>query len=108
MSHRVTTKTSITNNDYAIAALAKAGFTHKSTGASKLEVRKGSSVGDLDLTTGEITGDTDRWKAGDFDLLSQAYAEEAYVSELRRQGASIQERTVDTEGNIVIVYQTTA
>lgn len=106
MSHRVTTETQITNRAFAIAALTKAGASFKEIGG-QLHITAGRTQGTLDLATGQIAGDTDRWNDTDFDALRQAYAEESYVSELRRQGASIQSRTVDSEGNIVILYQTT-
>lgn len=107
MSHRVTTDTEIKNREFALSALKKIGTPFKDLGKNKLEVRSGKSTGTLDLATGTITGDTDRWHAPDFDLLKQHYAEEAYVAELHRQGASVQSREVDKEGNIVITFQTT-
>ena len=108
MSHRVTTQSQIKNKDLAVQAFKAAGLTASAVGPTKFEVRAGRSVGVLDLDTGVIAGDTDRWSENDFDGLRQHYAEASYVAELRRTGASIQERTVDKEGNIVIVYQTTA
>lgn len=108
MSHRVTTQTQIKDKTLALEAFAQAGVKFKPAGANAFDIESGRSKGKIDLSSGVITGDTDRWADTDFDVLRQAYAEGAYVSELRRQGATIQSRTTDQEGNIVIVYQTTA
>lgn len=107
MSHRVTTDTEIKSRDAALVAFKTANAQVRDLGSNKFEVRSGRSVGTLDLGTGQIVGDTDRWHAPDFDLLKQHYAEEVYTSELRRQGAVVQSREVDKQGNIVITYQTT-
>jgi hypothetical protein len=107
MSHRVTTETKITDRETAITAFKKANVFFTENKGS-FDIKCGRTNGVLDLATGKITGDSDHWNAKDFDGLKQAYAVEVYVNELRRQGASVQNTTVDTEGNIVIVYQTTA
>lgn len=107
MSHRVTTETKIRDRNAATVAMKAAGVLFKDLGNDTFEVKSGRTGGVLDLKTGTITGDTDRWSEKDFDGLKQSYAEETLTVELRRQGASIQSRQVDNEGNIVIMYQTT-
>jgi hypothetical protein len=107
MSHRVTTQTQMNDRVHAAAAFTKAKISHKDLGNGKFSLTAGRSQGVLDIGTGEIVGDGDRWNESDFNVLKQAYAEEVFTSELRRQGATVQSRDVDKEGNIVILYQTT-
>jgi hypothetical protein len=87
--------------------MKSAGVIAKDLGNNKFDVKSGCTSGTLNLRTGTITGDTDCWNEADFDGLKQSYAEETLVAELRRQGASVQSRSIDNEGNIVIMYQTT-
>lgn len=106
MSHRVTTKTEITDRELALSALKSAGVTFRDLGNNKFTITASGVTADLNLATGEIGGDADHLRSGPFDTLKQHYAEQKYVWELRRQGHTVESRQVDAQGNIVIMYQT--
>src|SRR5271165_992613 len=105
MSKRITTQTEITDLSICMDAFKSAGVKFGKQTDDKYEVRMGRSVGVLDLRTGQIEGDDMSFHSGDFDVLKQHYAEQKYMWELRRRGASIHSREVDKEGNIVLQYQ---
>lgn len=100
MSHRVTTKTEITDREMAIAALNRAKYSFTSQG-NTLTITSGPlNRAIIDLTTGEVTGDTNYHGKDSLGLIRQVYSEEKYVRELRRIGASITSREVLRNGDI--------
>jgi hypothetical protein len=105
MSKRVTTQTEITDRSICLDALKSAGLHHKVLTPDTFEIRTAHSTGVLDLRTGQIEGDDMSFKGGDFDTLKQHYAEQKYMWELTKRGASIHNREIDKEGNIIIQYQ---
>ena len=107
MSHRVTTQTEIKDRELALGAFKAAGIKFRDLGSNTFEVTTGRSTATLNLTNGQIEGDDMRWKEADFDVLKQHYAEQSLLWNLRRQGHTVQNREVNKEGDIVILYQTT-
>jgi hypothetical protein len=105
MSKRVTTQTEITDLSICMDAFKSAGIQARKQTDSTFEVRMGRSIGLLDLRTGQIEGDDMSFSSADFDVLKQHYAEQKYMWELKKRGASIHHREVDREGNIIIQYQ---
>lgn len=105
MSKKVTTQTEITDRSICLEAFKSAGLNFREVTEHTFEVRMAHSVGTLDLRTGKIEGDDMSFRNVDFDTLKQHYAEKKYVWELRKRGASIHNREIDKEGNIVIQYQ---
>lgn len=105
MSKRVTTQTEITDLSICMDAFKSTGAKFNKRTDDTYEVRMGHSVGVLDLRTGQIEGDDMSFHKADFDVLKQHYAEQKYMWELRKRGASIHQREVDKEGNIIIQYQ---
>ena len=106
MSKRVTTQTEIKDRSIAFDAFKAAGIHFREVSNNTFEIRAGSSHGVLDLRNGQIEGDDMSFRKADFDTLVQHYGEQKYMAELRRIGASVHSREVDSEGNIVLVFQT--
>lgn len=106
MSHRVTTKTEITDRELALAAFTAAGVQFKDNGNDQFRVTSGHYTADLNLKTGALSGDSDHFRGGAFDTLKQHYAEQKYMWELRKAGHSVESRQVEKNGDIVIMYQT--
>lgn len=107
MSRRVTTKTEIKDKSIAINALKKAGYAYSERG-STLSITSGPLRGAMiDLTTGDISGDSDYSHTEDsLGKFRQNYSEAKYTSELQRQGITIESRNVNREGDIELVYVT--
>ncbi len=107
MSKRITTDTEIKQRDLALVALKKAGFTFTDEGNNCLRIHSGPQRGaTLDLTTGRITGDTDRNTPEGLGALKKFYAEAKLVSEIVSAGGYIEEQTrqVQKDGSIVFEY----
>lgn len=106
MSHRVTTQTEIKDKACAIKALQKAGWAFQESG-SRLTVTSGPMRNaTLDLTTGQVSGDTDYGHSrGDDSLgaLKMYYAEQKYVQECHKQGITILERGVDAKSGEILL-----
>jgi hypothetical protein len=59
----------------------------------------------LDLKTGRISGDTDYGHTSDgLGELRQTYSEVLYKNKLNLEGIAIESRTVNAEGNVVLMY----
>mgnify|MGYP001490949435 CR=1 FL=1 len=104
MSHRVTTKTEITDKELATAALKQAGFTFDERGTT-LTITSGElRNAAINLQTGDVTGDSDYGhRASAFGALRQFYSEQKYKRELARNGGYVESRNVDKEGNIILM-----
>ncbi len=107
MSHRVTVQTEIKDRALAIEALKSAGVQYREQGEVLHLSSGGYENATLNLKTGAISGDTD-WghNAGKLGLLRQNYAEAQFKQEAFRQGISIQGRTTDKDGSIVLHCRT--
>ena len=107
MSRRVSTKTNITNKDVAVSALNFAQVQHSVSG-NRIFLSSGPLRGAvLDLETGDLSGDTDfGHNEHTFEVIKQYYAEALFRVEASKIGTTIDQRTVDHEGNIVLMWHT--
>lgn len=106
MSHRVITQTDMKNKDLAIQAAKDAGITATEQGKDSLRFSGGGmNNAVLDLSTGRITGDSDYGHTSEkLGMLRQNYGEAAYRQECLRQGVSIESRTVQGNGDVVLMW----
>lgn len=104
MSHRITTKTSMTDKALAEKALQLAGMTYQSQG-NTVSITGGSLRGArLDLRTGVITGDTD-WHTGHMDDLKRSYAEAEFTQKVELEGHTIESREVLQNGDVKLLVR---
>lgn len=104
MSHRVTTETEIKDKVLLAQACKTAGVTFAESGETIRFTSGPMSNAVLDLWSGRITGDSDYGHTSSgLGVLRQAYGEAKYKNECARQGIQIESRTVDHEGNIVLM-----
>lgn len=105
MSHRVTSKTNITNKALALQALQNAGWLFNENG-NNVSITSGPMKGaTLSLKDGTITGDTDWHDAGDDSLgaIRRYYAEAETLEELSLRGAVVESREITEEGEIRLI-----
>ena len=103
MSHRVATKTQITDKKLAIEALKLAGWSYRESGNS-LRVTSGPmNRSTINLTNGEIVGDTDWHSTEQLGALRQHYGEAKVRSEAIKTGATIESREVLSNGEVRLV-----
>lgn len=104
MSHRVTTETEMKDRELVKAACKQQGVTFNESGDSIHFTGGTLSGATLNLKTGTISGDTDyghnRQTLG---ALRQAYGEAKYRFECQKQGIQIESRTVEKNGDIVLI-----
>jgi hypothetical protein len=108
MSHRVTTQTEIRDKALAVQALQEADMSFSEASESTLRINSGPIAGAvINLTTGEVTGDTDRHNRGNdsLGLLKRFYAEAKIKQECRIQGITIEKRIVEKDGRIRLSCQ---
>lgn len=104
MSHRVTTETEIKDRVLLTQAAKAAGITFTEHGNTVRFTSGAMSGATLDLGTGRITGDSDYGHtASGLGALRQSYGEATYRNQCGRQGIQIESRTLDREGNIVLM-----
>jgi hypothetical protein len=102
MSHRITTKTSITDREVAEAALKKAGWSYNVSGSS-IHVNSGPlQYATINLSNGDVTGDTDIHSDAKLGSLNQFYGEALAEKQVADQGGYIESRT-ETETEIILV-----
>lgn len=105
MSRRITNKLNMTDRGLAVDALHLAGcdFTEEQ---SLLHITSGTfRHATLNLETGEISGDSDfGHTAAQFGLLRQYYSEAKLRQDCAKNGTSIDEKALDEEGNIVLMW----
>lgn len=103
MSHRVTTQTQIKDRALAISALKASGMAYSENGTI-LTITGGPIAGAaIDLSTGTVSGDTDRGHRDNnnsLGLLKRHYAEAKIRQELQLQGVTIEDRVVEKNGAI--------
>jgi hypothetical protein len=104
MSHRVTVQTEIKDRALAIEALKSVGVQYREQGEVLHLTSGGYENATINLKSGQVLGDTD-WghNASKLGLLRQAYSEAKFRQESFRQGVSITSRTVDKDGNVVLM-----
>ncbi len=104
MSHRVTTETEIKDKALLVQACKTTGITFSEQGEQIRFTSGKMANATLDLRTGRITGDSDYGHTSSgLGELRQAYGEAKYKGECARQGIQIESRSVDREGNIVLM-----
>jgi len=104
MSRRVTTKTEIKDKALAIDALKLAGMSYRDEGASLLITSGACANARISLATGEISGDSDfAHNAETLGALRQFYGEAKYRLEAQRQGITITSRSIERNGDIVLM-----
>lgn len=105
MSHRITTKTSIKDENIAKAALAKAGWAHNVSGKT-IDITSGPMSGArINLTTGEVVGDTDYHDKSALQSLNQGYSVESVTQRITDQGGYITEGPTTVGEDIVLTAQ---
>jgi len=107
MSRRVTTKTEIKDKALAEQALKLANMHYRDEGDALYITSGALANARINLTTGEISGDTDyRHSQESLGAIRQFYGEAKYRQECLRQGITIESRTVNREGDIELVCMT--
>ena len=103
MSHRITTKTKIMDLEIAKNALEKKGWQFEQSGQS-LHIKSGPmNRASINLTSGEVIGDTDWHKKDALESLNQAYGEALYEKEIAEQGGYVEERQELQNGDVRLV-----
>lgn len=103
MSHRVNMKTQIKNADRAKEALKLAGCSYRESGGMIHITSGGLENVSIDLTSGNISGDSDYGHTAEkIGILRQHYteAERRYV--YLKEGVTIESRSMDEKGRIVL------
>lgn len=97
MSKRITTKTDMTNKEFAITALKASGLRYEEVGSTTLRITSGDlNNATLDLTTGNISGDSDfGHRKGQLGTLARDYMEAQARSVAARKGVQIKQRLVN-------------
>lgn len=104
MSKRVTTKTEIKDRELAVSSLKKLGYGYREDGGNLTITSGPMQNASLDLTSGMITGDTDYGhSSAALSSLNQTYGELKYTMECQRQGITVESRSVDQQGNVVLI-----
>lgn len=103
MSHRTTLKTEITEKGLAIQALKSAGWGYAEEG-SHLRITSGPmNRATINLSTGEVSGDTDWHGRGQLGALRKHYSEAKIRADVLKRGATIDSREVLKSGEIRLV-----
>jgi hypothetical protein len=107
MSHKLTHQTEITDRDIAIAAIKKAGWSYRTSGPNTLALTSGPmDRATIDLSNGNVTGDTDVHTRNALGALRVYYGEQKLVAEILKNGGFVDEesRVVHKNGEIEFTY----
>ncbi len=105
MSHRVTTETQMKDKHLAAAACKAAGVQYTEQGDTFRFTGGKLNNATLDLKTGRITGDTDYGHTTEtLGALRQHYGEAMFKQESIKNGVSIESRTVNAAGEIILMW----
>jgi hypothetical protein len=103
MSKRVTTKSNITNKDFAVTALKNAGLAFEEMGSTLLIKSGELANASIDLKTGLISGDTDYGHRKEvLQSVIKHYSEVKFRHEASREGVQIKGRVEQKDGSIVL------
>lgn len=107
MSRRIENQTNITDKDLACRALQLAGMDYQVQGDT-IHIKSGSMASArLNLKTGMVSGDSDFGHTEDsLGVLRQYYSEALFKRECARQGTVIDQRQVDANGDVVLLWHT--
>jgi len=105
MSKRIKTNTEITDKELAIEALNQAEIVYQIKGDT-IYMDSGELMHtSLSLKTGEISGDSDFGHTSEnLGLLRKYYSEAKFKRECLKNGTLIDERQVNEEGDIVLMW----
>ena len=100
MSHRVTYKVETTDRDLVIEALKLGGMSYREEG-NHIRVTSGPfNHATINLTTGEISGDTDyRHSEEGLAAFRQNYGEAKCLYDFAKQGVTVESRAVERHFN---------
>jgi hypothetical protein len=101
MGEQVTVETEMKDATILTTALQATGMTSK-IGKRKAVLSDGEATASLDFKTGRLTYRAGPM-AGKIGRLRQLYAEAGYRAECERRGITVEGRTVDKDGNIVLM-----
>jgi hypothetical protein len=104
MSKRMTLKTNITDKNFAITALKASGLSYEEMGDKMLRITSGSLVHcTIDLTTGNISGDSDTgFRREALGTLRRDYTEAKERFTAARDGVQIKQRLVNKDGSVTL------
>lgn len=107
MSRRIENQTEITDKDLALRAIQLAGMECKVHG-ELIRITSGSMSGaSVNLKTGLIFGDEDFGHTEEsLGMLRQYYSEALFKRDCARQGTVVDQRQVDANGDIVLMWHT--
>ena len=109
MSRKITNKVNITDRELAKDALSLAGCEFKDEGKTLFITSGTLCNASLCLETGVLSGDSDfGHSAAKFGVLRQYYAEAQVRQEYAKNGTTVDEKQVDEEGNIVLMWHMAA
>lgn len=104
MSHRVTTRTEIKDAELAQSALKQAGYSFDLRGNQILVTSGDMNGASINLSTGDITGDSDMGHRSEkFGALRQFYSEAKCRKELSKNAGYVESRDVQKNGDIVLM-----
>lgn len=106
MSRRVENETNMTDKNLALHALQMAGISYQIQGNSIYFTSGSLADAVLNLTTGKVAGDEDYVNQNSLGLLRQYYSEAMVKQECAKQGTIIDERQVNAEGDVVLMWHT--
>lgn len=103
MSHRITTKTEITDRELAINALQSKDWSFDERGDSITVTSGPMANATINLKSGVVSGDTDYTSREALTSLNQAYGEALCMREVEEQGGYCEEREVLDNGSVRLV-----
>jgi hypothetical protein len=104
MSRRVTTQSEMKEKALVAQACKAQNISYTEHGDTIRFTSGGLNGAILDLRTGNITGDSDYGHTtGVLGSLRQAYGEAKYRKECLKQGVTIESRTMNKQGDIVLL-----
>lgn len=103
MSHKVTFKSTITDDAILRRMFTRLNIPHKVTGTSYRVSGSRFDGATIDPSKGTVTGDSDWVTKDTIQQLNQAYSEEEVLAKIELQGASIESREVDRNGSIILM-----
>lgn len=102
MSRRIEFTTNLTNADLLVKAFKRLGYKYSNKGPIySIDLPRGFA--DINTVTGKVSGDEDFLKKTTLQKVYQAYSEEEVLEKIYLQGATVESREVDKQGNVIIL-----
>jgi len=106
MSHKITTKTQITQQGAAEAALKEKAWDYSVNDGTQIRIQSGPLGGaTLNLLTGEISGDTDYHTKDNLRALNQDYAKHMVMQDVLGRGGMIESVEQQQDGRIRVLAE---